>query len=51
MQPAPHQSKQLPSSSSFSDPAAERCAQLEREVEQIREALRAKERELAVMGR
>jgi hypothetical protein len=51
MQPAPHQSQQLPSISSFSDPAAERRAQLEREAEQMREALRAKERELAAMGR
>ncbi|OKP12021.1 GATA factor SREP [Penicillium subrubescens] len=50
MQPA-HQSQQLPSISSFSDPAAERRAQLEREAEQMREALRAKERELAAMGR
>jgi hypothetical protein len=51
MQPAPHQSQQLPSISSFSDPATERRAQLEREAEQMREALRAKERELAAMGR
>lgn len=51
MQPASHQSQQLPSISSFSDPAAERRAQLEREAEQMREALRAKERELAAMGR
>jgi hypothetical protein len=51
MQPAPSQSQQLPGISSFSDPAAERRAQLEREAEQMREALRAKERELAAMGR
>lgn len=40
-----------PSTSPFPDPAAERRAQLEREAEQMREALRAKERELAAMGR
>ncbi len=51
VQPAPHQSQQLPSISSFSDPAAERRAQLEREAEQMREALRAKEQELAAMTR
>jgi len=51
VQPAPHQSQQLPSISSFSDPAAGRRAQLEREAEQMREALRAKERELAAMTR
>lgn len=45
------QPQALPGISSFSDPAAERRAQLEREAEQMREALRAKERELAAMGR
>lgn len=47
----PHQSQALPSIASFPDPAAERRAQLEREAEQMREALRRKERELAEMGR
>ncbi|KAJ5159885.1 GATA factor SREP [Penicillium canariense] len=51
MQSVPPQSQHLPSISSFSDPAPDRRAQLERETEQMREALRAKERELAAMGR
>ncbi|KAJ5690393.1 GATA transcription factor sreP-Penicillium chrysogenum [Penicillium macrosclerotiorum] len=46
-----HQPQQLPSISSFSDPAVDRRARLEREAEQMREALRAKERELAEIGR
>lgn len=45
------QPQTLPSIASFSDPAAERRARLEREAEQMREALRQKERELAEMGR
>lgn len=49
--PAVHQSQPLPSISSFPDPAAERRSRLEWEAEQMREALRAKERELAAMGR
>lgn len=47
----PHQPQTLPSINSFPDPATERRAQLEREAEQMREALRQKERELAEMGR
>ena len=47
--PTAHQPPGLPGISSFSD-AADRRAQLEREAEQMREALRAKERELAAMG-
>jgi hypothetical protein len=48
---APHQQQTLPSISSLSDTAAERerRARLEREAEQMREMLRAKERELAEM--
>lgn len=49
--PAPHPSQTLPSISSFPDPAAERRARLEWEAEKMREALRAKERELATIGR
>ncbi|KAJ5587227.1 GATA transcription factor sreP-Penicillium chrysogenum [Penicillium hispanicum] len=45
-----HQPQALPGISSFSE-AADRRAQLEREAEQMREALRAKERELAAMDR
>ncbi|KAF7712589.1 GATA transcription factor SREP [Penicillium ucsense] len=50
-QPHPSQSSPAASTSPFPDLAAERRAQLEREAEQMREALRAKERELAAMGR
>ena len=53
--PAPHNPQSLPGISSFadipSDVSADRRAQLQREAEQMREALRAKERELAQMGR
>ena len=51
MHSASPQPQTLPGISSFSDNAVERRAQLEREAEQMREALRAKERELAQMGR
>jgi hypothetical protein len=47
-----HPPQQLPGISSFSDhPPNERRAMLEREAELMREALRAKERELAQMSR
>jgi len=51
--PSAHQQTTLPGISSFSDPAAEheRRARLEREAEQMREMLRAKERELAEIRR
>jgi GATA-binding protein len=51
MTSAPHQPQTLPGISSLSDPVAERerRARLEREAEQMREMLRAKERELAEM--
>jgi hypothetical protein len=51
MSSAPHQQQTLPGISSLSDTAAERerRARLEREAEQMREMLRAKERELAEM--
>lgn len=48
---ATHQQPSLPTIAPFPDPAAERRARLEREAEQMREALRQKERELAEMGR
>jgi hypothetical protein len=52
MHSAPHPPQHLPGISSFSDhPPGERRAMLEREAELMREALRAKERELAQMGR
>ncbi|KAJ5279299.1 hypothetical protein N7478_004671 [Penicillium angulare] len=46
-----HESQALPGISSFADQSVERRIQLEREAEQMREALRAKERELAQIGR
>lgn len=49
--PGQHQSQALPGINSFAGQSAERRAQLEREAEAMREALRAKERELAQMGR
>ncbi|KAJ5713437.1 uncharacterized protein N7483_010618 [Penicillium malachiteum] len=49
--PSQHPPQALPGISSFADQSVERRAQLEREAEQMREALRAKERELAQMGR
>ncbi|KAJ5654136.1 hypothetical protein N7490_001139 [Penicillium lividum] len=52
MHSAPHPPQNLPGISSFADqPSDERRALLEREAELMREALRAKERELAQMGR
>lgn len=50
-QPHAPQQQSLPSLAPFPDPAVERRARLEREAEQMREALRQKERELAAMGR
>lgn len=50
MPPTAHQAQTLPGISTFSE-AADRRAQLEREAQQMREALRSKERELAAMGR
>ncbi|KAJ5165829.1 GATA transcription factor [Penicillium capsulatum] len=51
IQNAPHPPQPLPGIASFADGAADRRMQLQREAEQMREALRAKERELAQMGR
>ncbi|KAJ5939274.1 hypothetical protein N7466_002408 [Penicillium verhagenii] len=52
MHSAPHPPQHLPGISSFAEhPSGERRAMLEREAELMREALRAKERELAQMGR
>ena len=48
---AHHQPQELPGISSFTGQSVKRRAQLEREAEQMREALRAKGRELAQMGR
>lgn len=48
---APHTPQPLPGIASFADGGADRRVQLQREAEQMREALRAKERELAQMGR
>ncbi|KAJ5098312.1 hypothetical protein N7532_005313 [Penicillium argentinense] len=50
MHSAGHQ-QALPGISSFTEVSSDRRAQLEREAEQMREALRQKERELAAMGR
>jgi GATA-binding protein len=48
--PSPHPAQPLPSIASFGD-SVDRRARLEREAEQMREMLRAKERELAEMRR
>lgn len=48
---ASHTPQPLPGIASFADSGVDRRVQLQREAEQMREALRAKERELAQMGR
>ncbi|KAJ5091896.1 hypothetical protein NUU61_006766 [Penicillium alfredii] len=49
--PVAHPPQSLPSLASLEDQSADRRARLQREAEAMREALRAKERELAAMGR